>query len=315
MTIQIAHRAHHCRHGRHPTRHTTRLQFRSGRLLNDGLSSSQRQTQTQTNPFYSVLDHFPVGNPSVIVSVSDGDMVTTTVIPPMPFPYSSSSSTSFLKQPTTYLDSSALPTASTPLAPTKLQLGFQSSSSPAQLSPSQRHFSGPTIISSFTGVSPAATLANSESQKDIHLISSSAMHTFSLPRVATDTALPKAVTFSLSASVSITSIKLWSTVVPPSLPTTSMIDADVSSHTTDLGRPAAKAVGNALSYQATFGAPSSPTIPFALYPHQEHHLRLNPVTVVGCVLAGILSLTVAFFCVVWVLRARRRSRDDRMAIH
>ena len=312
MTIQIAHWAPHSRHGGHTTRHTTRLQIRSGRLLNDELSSSQRQTQTQTNPFYSVLDRFPVGNPSVAAGVSDSDMVTTTLIP---IPYYSSSSTSPLKQPTTSLDSSALPTASTPLAPTKVQLGFQSSSSPAQPSPSQRLPSGPTTIS-FTSVTPAATLANSRSQKGINLISSSTMNPFSLPRVATETALPEVVTISLSASVSITSIKLWSTVVPSYLPTTSLNDADVSSHTTDLGRPAAKAVGNALSYQTTFGAPSStPTIPFALYPHQGHHLRLNPVMVVGCVLAGILSLTVAFFCIVWVLRARRRSRDDRMAIH
>ena len=160
------------------------------------MSSSQRQTQTQTNPFYSVLDHFPIGNLSVIASVTDGDMVTTTLIPPVPFPYPSSSSTSLLEQPTTYLDSSALPTASTPLAPTKMQLGFQSSSSPAQPSPSQRLPSGPTKIS-FTSVTLAATLANSESQKDIHLINSCTMNPFSPPRVATETAVPEVVTCSV----------------------------------------------------------------------------------------------------------------------
>ena len=87
-----------------------------------------------------------------------------------------------------------------------------------------------------------------------------------------------------------------------------MSDADDILTTADLERPAAKAVGNALSYQATFGAPSStPAIPFALYPQQEHHRRLNPVTVVGCVLAGvgILPLTVAFLCCVGFTRPKK----------
>ena len=152
---------------------------------------------------------------------------TTTLLPPIQFPYSSSSSTGLLKQPTNYLDSSACPPR-LHLGPTNL--GFQSSSSPAQPSPSPRLPSSPTTIS-FTSVTPAATLANSKSQNDIHLISSSIMNPFSLPRVATETALTEVVTVSLSASVSITSIRLWSTVISPSLPTTSMNGAgDILTH-------------------------------------------------------------------------------------
>ena len=164
----------------------------------------------------SILDHFPVGNLQASASA--------TWLPPIPFPCSSSGSAGLLKQPTNYLDSSACPPR-LHLGPTKLRVSiFFITGTTISLPLS------PTTIS-FTNVTPAATWANSESQKDIHLISSSTMNPFSLPRVATETALPEVVTFSLSASVSITSIRLWSTVISPSLPTTSMNGAgDILTH-------------------------------------------------------------------------------------
>ena len=300
----ITQTAHQGLHGKH----TPRRQIRSGRRQIEILSSSQRQTQA--TPFYSVLDRFPVRNPSVVAGVSDGDMVTTTLIPPISFPYSFSSSTDLLERPATQLGAPASPTASTPLALTTLQLGSWTSSSPAQTSPPQRPPSGPVIIS-FVSVTPIATLAGSKPRTDIHPASSSTMIPLSPSRVATETALQEVVTISLSASVSDPNTNTWPIPISSLLPTTVINDAGVSSHATNSGRPAAKAVGNA---QSTFGAPSSSsTIPSALYPQQDLHLNLNPVTVVGCVLAGILAMTVTFFCVVWVSRARRRSRDDKMA--
>ena len=173
---------------------------------------------------------------------------------------------------------------------------------------------GPTTITFADGI-PFAPLADSGPQEIIRSTSPHTEIAKSSSQIATETVLQEGVTLSLSTSESDSNVNGMPTPVSAILPTLILNDTGSTSHSTNVGRPAAKAVGNAFSYQPTSGIPSStPAAPFPLYPQQGSPLGLNPVAVVGCVLAGILSLTVVSFCILWALRSRRRWRDDNTAI-
>jgi len=262
----------------------------------------------------SIFARLPVESPSIVVGVSGSSMDdTTALVSATPLPYPSSGSTSLLNHRTTQLDTPALPMAHTSLAPSNLKYGPQPPSPPIQTSTPLHRPSEPVTIT-FADVTPVLPLADSEPQQIIHSTISSAGTTKFPSLFTTETVLQEVVTISLSASGSDSNINSGPTVVSMVSPTPTMDDTGPPSYPTDAGRPAAKAAGNVFSYQPTSGTPSStPTILPPFYPQQDPRSGLNPVAVVGCALAGILSLTVVSFCILWVFRSRRRSRDEKMA--
>ena len=260
-----------------------------------------------------LLAHLPVESPSIAVGVSGSGMGdTTALLSATSLPYPSPGPTSLLNHRTTQLDTPALPMAHTSLAPSNLKYGPQPPSPPMQaLTPLHRPSEPVTIADGI----PAPPLADSEPQQIIHSTISSAGITKSPSLFTTETVLQEVVTISLSASGSDSNINSGPTIVSMVLPTPTMDDTGPPSHPTDAGRPAAKAAGNVFSYQPTSGTPSStPTTLLPFYPQQDPRSGLNPVAVVGCALAGILSLTVVSFCILWAFRSRRRSRDEKMAV-
>ena len=273
-----------------------------------------------TLPFSSVpvLVRSPVESPSVVTSAIGSSTDTTVLVSTTPLPYPSPGSTGLLDHQTTQLGTPALPVTFTSLVPTNLQYGSQPSSPPMQTSASLHLPSEPVTIT-FADAKPVPPLADYGPQEIIHLTSSSTGITEPPSQVTTETVLQEVVTISLSVSGSDSSVSIRPASISMVLPTPIMNDTGSASHSTDSGRPVGKAIGNVFSYQPTSGTPSStPALPVPLYPQQDPqqgpHLGLNPVAVVGCVLAGILSLTVVSFCTLWVLRSRRRSRDDKMVI-
>jgi hypothetical protein len=248
-------------------------------------------TLTPPSSSVPILARLLVESPSVVVGAGGSSMDGTTALASATsLPYPSSGSTGLLKYQTTQLDTPALPVT------------FQSSSLPMQASAPLQLPSEPVTIT-FAGAIPVP-------QEIIHSTSSITGITKSPSQVTTETVFQEVVTISLSASGSDSNSR--PTLVSTVLPTPTMNDTGSPSHSTNVGRPAAKAIGNALSYQPTSGTPSStPTISLPFYPQPDPHFYLNPVAVVGCVLAGILALTVVLFC---ILRSRRRPRDNKMAI-
>lgn len=268
---------------------------------------------SQTLPFSSfpLLVRLPVENPSAVMGVSAYSTDTTALVSTTPFTYYSFGSTGLLDQSTTQSHPPALPVASTSLATTNLQYGSQFSSLPTQTS-APSHLPSKHITITLADAIPFAPLADSGPQEIIRSIDSSTEIAKSPPQVTMETVLQEVVTLSLSASGSDSNANNGPTSISAFSATLILNDTGSTSHATAVGRPAAKAVGNAFS---TSGTPSStPAVSSPLYPQQGHPLGLNPVAVVGCVLAGILSLTVVSFCILWAFRSRRRLRDDNTAI-
>ena len=268
-------------------------------------------------PFSSVpvVVRSPVESPSVVTGVISNSTNTTVLVSATPLTYPSPGSTGLLDRQSTQLDTPALPVTSTSLVPTNLQYASQSSSPPMQT----LHLPSEPVTITFADAKPVPPLADSGPQEIIHLTSYSTGITGYPPQVTTETVLQEVVTISLSVSGSDSNVSSKPASISIVLPTPTINDTDSASHSTDAGRPVAKAIGKVFSYQPTSGTPSStPALPLPLYPQQgpqqDPHLGLNPVAVVGCVLAGILSLTVVSFGILWVLRSRRRSQDDKMAI-
>ena len=258
-----------------------------------------------------LLVRLPVESPSVVVGISGRSTDATVLVSTIHFPYPSSGSTSPLNQPSTQL---TLPTVSTPLAVTNLQHGSQSSSLPMR-TPAPSHLPAELVTITFADVMPIAPLADSGPQEIIRSTSPSTAITKSPFQVTTDIILQEVVTISLSASGSDSNLNSRPTSVSVFPPTPILNDTASISYPTDAGRPVGKAVGNALSFQPTPGTSSStPATTSPLYSQQGPPFGLNPIAVVGCVLAGILSFTVVSFCIVWALRSRRRLRRDNTAI-
>ena len=267
-------------------------------------------------PFSSVrlLVRLPVESLSVFVGVGGRSTDTTALVSTTIFPYPSPSSTSLLNQATTQLDSPTLPAASTLLAVTNLQHGSQSSLLPMQTS-APSHLPAEPVTITFADVIPIAPLADSGPQGIIRSTSPPTAITKSLSQVTTDIILQEVVTISLSASGSDSNVNSRPTSVSVFSPTPILNDTGSISYSTDAGRPVGKAVGNAFSFQPTTGTSSSTTATtLPLYSQHDPPSGLNPVAVVGCVLAGILSLTVVSFCITWALRSRRRLKGGKTAI-